>query len=249
MAKFRGFQGEVSTMGGLDMHNAQGNYDSGRGRDGLNRVPSRFGAAVPTSGRPPAISGKPTPAPLLDPALLEPGETGEGFTTRQRFSQLGLWPPRAPSIYIRPTRARQRRPNKAALVRYRRQFLNWIKQWAPEIYVAAKKKADLTESEEGTLGQLGGWWETFSDSVGDLGGKYLQFRTQKEILDVQMERMRAGLPPLQTGEYAPTVAVKIDPWTTRELTGAIGAGFGKMLPVIAIGGVALMFLMGRRRRR
>ena len=66
---------------------------------------------------------------------------------------------------------------------------------------------------------------------------------------MQMERMRAGLPPLQTGEYAPTVAIKVDPGTTRELTGAIGAGFGKMLPVIAIGGVALMFLMGRRRRR
>lgn len=226
------------------MHNAQGNYDQGRGRDGLSRIGSRFGASVPTSHRPPSISGKPTPPALLDPAMLEPGETGEGFTVSRRRS-LGEVTPR---ISVIPTRARQRRPNKAALVRYRRQFVNWIKQWAPGIYVAAKKKADLIENEEGSLGQLGGWWETFSDSVGDLGGKYLQFRTQKEILDVQMERMRAGLPPLQTGEYAPTVAVKVDPGTTAEITGAIGAGFGKMLPFIAVGGVAIVLMMRKRKR-
>ena len=75
--------------------------------------------------------------------------------------------------------------------------------------------------------------------------QYLQFRTQKEILDAQLERMRAGLPPLQTSEYAPTVAVKVDPGTTAEITGAIGTGLGRMLPFIAIGGLALLFLMRR----
>ena len=127
--------------------------------------------------------------------------------------------------------------------------MTWLQRWAPKVYAHAKKRADVAAANDGALNGLGGWWDTFTDSVSDLGGKYLQFRTQKEILEAQMQRMQQGLPPLQTSEYAPTIAVKPDAGTTREITGAIGAGFSRMVPWIVIGGGALMLLtVGRKRR-
>ncbi len=127
--------------------------------------------------------------------------------------------------------------------------MNWLKRWAPGLYSDAKAKADLVEKNEGTLEGLAGWWDTFSQSVTDLGGKYVQFRTQKDILDAQMERMRMGLPPLQTSEYAPTVAVKPDAGTTREITTAIGSGISSLLPWLLVGTVAVVFLTGKKGRR
>jgi len=246
-------------MDGLAMTNAQGNYNQGRGADGLGFVRpligSRYGSAVPYSLRPPAISGKATPAPSLDPRIvIGPYVPGTGTRPDKIFDQdqwrAPSWKIRRPPIFVPPTPPRQRRRprriRKAKKIRDRQAFINWLKNWAPQLYADAKRKADTLEITEGSLGQLGGWWETFTDSITDLGGKYLQFRTQKEILEAQLSRMREGLPPLQTSEYAPTIAIKPDPGTTREIVGAIGTGFGKMLPFIAIGGVALLLLMRRK---
>jgi len=299
-------------MNGMDIINAQGNYDQGRGRDGLGFTPfilrrsySRYGTGTPMSNRPGHITGKPKPAASLDPQQVLP-RIGVNYAGRTDYTREELlkrfpgysgpmattspitWTPKpkpfsmltdaekrlrilgtpilpgtidkavsVPIITIDqggvpiPRRARVRtpaartKPNKGKMIRNRQAFINWIKNWAPEIYAAAKLKADRVEASDGTLGQLAGWWDTFSDTLADLGGKYLQFKTQKEILEAQLERMRAGEPPLQTSEYAPTIAIKPDPGTTREITGAIGAGFGKMLPWIAIAGVGVILLMRR----
>jgi len=252
-------------MEGLDITNAQGNYDQGRGADGLSAVAyrtSRFGTGIPVSGRPPAISGKPSPPPGLDPQYLLPRRPVPWWERGTRWPRptdsAGLIDPgRIPGTVTvtkitppgRPdVRLPARRPlvSKGAKIRRRRQFITWLKNWAPQLYVRAKAKADAIEANDATLGQLAGWWETFTENLTEVGGAVLQYKTQKAILDAQLERMRAGLPPLQTSEYAPTVAVKVDPGTTREITGAIGAGLGRMLPFIAIGGVAILLMMRRR---
>lgn len=246
--------------------NAQGNYDQGRGADGLGLVmpASRYGAGVPYSDRPAAISGKPRPPASLDPQLILPrlygGRDIERIPLVSKKPLRGLiggpeWrAPQTPGPGLRTwvsgrsgtaTRRRRRPISKAQTIRHRKQFVGWLKNWSPRLYAVAKAKADAAEVNDGTLGQLAGWWESFTQGITDVGGQYIQFRTQKEILDAQMERMRAGEPPLQTSEYAPTVSVKVDPGTTAEITGAIGTGLGKMLPFIAIGGLALLFLMRR----
>lgn len=260
-------------MNGLGIINAQGNYDQGRGADGLGFVASRYGTGVPTSNRPPAISGKPTPPPSLDPNLLLPRAIGpRRYRTsawraevRKRLpaptgykKSVGLIDPRkitpvvtvnkvTPLVEVMRQVPRRRRPiSKAKTIRYRQQFIAWMKNWSPALYRRAKAKADAVEAREGALGGLAGWWETFTENITEVGGAVLQYKTQKAILEAQLERMRAGLPPLQTSEYAPTIAVKPDPGTTREITGAIGAGLGRMLPFIAIAGVALLVMMRRR---
>lgn len=209
---------------GLGAHNAQGSYNQGRGRDGFEPLrsidatyrSSRFGTGTRTSNRPRSITGKPRWG-------IPPGERPVG----------------------RHLPVSRRRSSKAATVRNRRSFVNWIKRWAPQLYADAKKQADVVERNEGALGNLGGWWDTFTEKLSDVGGKYLQYRTQREILKAQMDRMQAGLPPLQTSEYAPTIQIKPDPGTTREITSAIGAGFGKMLPWLAAAGVGVFLLMRR----
>lgn len=228
--------------------NAQGNYDQGRGADGLGQtatmIGSRYGAGVPYSRRPPAISGKPKPPSSLDPQLVLPRLYAARDIERLPIvaKKSGFWSPGRSGTSV----PRRRRPiSKAKQIRHRKQFIGWLKNWAPDLYATAKAKADAVQIGEGTLGQLAGWWESFTDSLTSVGGQYLQFRTQKEILDAQMERMRAGEAPLQTSQYAPTVSVKVDPGTTAEITGAIGTGLGKMLPFIAIGGLALLVLSRR----
>jgi len=232
--------------------NAQGRYDQGRGADGLSAIryrPARFGAGVRMSDRPLHVTGKPRPPASLDPrrVFLRAPTAADMFRQKkpaQASNKIrpGIKLPYGRSMWVPP----RKRLSKAATIRQRQQFVTWMRNWAPDIFAAAKHKADQAERTDGALGQLAGWWETFSTSVTDLGGKYLQFQTQKEILDAQMERMKQGLPPLQTSEYAPTIAIKPDAGTTAEITGAIGAGFGKMLPFIAIGGVAMVLLMRRR---
>lgn len=351
MENYRGFGGEVSELG---IVNAQGNYDQGRGADGLGcgidpdadlafvrTRTSRYGISVPISNRPPAISGKPTPPPSLDPNVLLPrvygaadytsagraeqlkrfpsqapviGATYKGRTDYTREELLKMFPPysgpmattspvtvqptwrtwsptgaadvpgmptggagrgwptgtpiispglidpskiietvtinktiRPPVTLVRKVPVRRKKISKAKTIRHRQQFIGWMKNWAPGLYRRAAAAADAAEAREGgALGDLAGWWETFQENLTEIGGAYLQYKTQKEILEAQLERMRAGQPPLQTSEYAPTVGVKIDPGTTREITGAIGAGLGRMLPFIAIGGVALLLLMRRK---
>lgn len=276
-------------MNGLGIVNAQGNYDQGRGADGLGQyVASRYGIGVPESNRPARINGKPTPPASLDPNLLAPRVIGPvGYRASARLAELRKrFPSQArttfapvgpidpngvewrnargptdavvvskvggPVALVRRPRLRRRPISRAKKIRHRQQFIGWLKNWAPQLYARAKAKADAVEAREAqnnTLGNLGTWWDTFTENIAEVGGAVLQYKTQKAILEAQLERMRAGEPPLQTSEYAPTIAVKPDPGTVREVTGAIGAGFGRMLPFLAIGGVVLVMMMGRGRRR
>lgn len=213
------------------MINVQGTFDEGRGASGLGTVRyvpvlSRLGPGVKTSHRPPRLTGKPK---------------------RPSSTDMRSYPAGVTTGWMRDYQPPRRAPRKVVRIRHRQQFINWLKRWAPQVYVGAKKRADVDQAHEGTLNGLGGWWESFSDGVVDLGGKVLQYKTQKEILDAQLERMRRGLPPLQTSEYAPTIAIKPDAGTTREITGAIGAGFGQILPWAAAG-VGLFLLLGRKKR-
>lgn len=200
--------------------NVQGRFNEGRGASGLNGVNTLY--------RPTSRHGTSTPRGTRPPRI-----SGKRRPIKND--------PRA-RVFVPPNK----RPSAATQVRHRQQFINWLKRWAPQVYADAKKRADVAVRGS-TLNGLGGWWDSFTESVGSLGGKYLQFRTQKDILNAQMARMEQGLPPLQTSEYAPTIAIKPDAGTTRAITGAIGAGFGKFIPWVAAGVGAYLIL--RRKRR
>lgn len=228
---------------------AQGHYYDGRGRSGLGML-----------GRKPERTFRVSTGVTRSPRYVEPVFTFPRRPVALTFPRRPVAPiKRPPHITGAPTRhargrrtharfARPRRPSKAAMVRARKQFLTWLKKWQPQLYARAVASANQSARQPGGLGQLHGWWDDLSAKLSDLGGKYLQFKTQKEILDAQLERTKQGLPPFETAHIAPTIAIRPDPGTTAQITGAIGVGMERLLPWV-IGGVGAAILLPRLMKR
>ncbi len=96
-----------------------------------------------------------------------------------------------------------------------------------------------------------GWLDKLIGAATTIAPAYLQFQQQKEILDMQLERAKQGLPPLETAYMAPTVRIQteLSPEAARTAREGIAAGLGNLaLPILLVGGVMLL-TMGRGRRR
>jgi len=216
--------------------NVQGQYDSGRGRDGLGNV---FTAGW--TGDPP-IRGGPLAA-IRRPAIVgmkrPPHITGDpGRTNRNRK--------------VMPFRRRKVSPAEKKL--YRAKFLTWLQGFSPGIAIAAAKHADAATKASGLGVHLGppeaisepaatGWFDSFMTKAGELGQEFLAYRTQKQILDIQISRAEAGLPPLETSQLAPTIKVETTPEATRQITGAIGTGLKTLATPLLIGAAGIGLLL------
>lgn len=207
--------------------NVQGQYNSGRGRDGLGNV---FSAGW--TGDPPIRGGG------LAQAKRPPWITGDpGRANRNRK--------------VLPFRRRKVSP--AAKKLNREKFVAWLQEFSPGIAIAAAKHADAATQAAG-LGQVTttvsepaatGWFDSFMTKAGELGSQFLAYRTQKQILDIQIERAEAGLPPLETSQLAPTIKVETTPEATRQITSAIGTGLKTLATplLIAAAGIGLLLFL------
>lgn len=52
------------------------------------------------------------------------------------------------------------------------------------------------------------WFTNFTDSIGKIGPALVQYKTQKNIMKIQLDRAKRGLPPLDTSQLAPTFRVQ-----------------------------------------
>lgn len=96
-----------------------------------------------------------------------------------------------------------------------------------------------------------GWMDKLIGAATTIAPAYLQFQQQKEILDMQLERAKQGLPPLETAYLAPTVRIQteLSPEALRTARTGIAEGLGNLaFPLLLVGGVMLL-TMGRGRRR
>ncbi len=118
----------------------------------------------------------------------------------------------------------------------------WPSMWEPTpTFPTGSQTIPEEKAEEG-------WLNKVIDAASTIAPAYLQFQQQKEILDMQLERAKQGLPPLETAYLAPTI--RIQPELSPEARQAVTTGIQNLaLPVLLIGGVALLATMGRRRRR
>lgn len=152
-----------------------------------------------------------------------------------------------------------------------KQLLNWIEQaFGPEAAELVRIQADELAAAEANgngngngLAQAEGetderkWWEKITDAASEVLPKYLQYKTQSDILEVQLDRAREGLPPLQAGEYAPSVQVGLDPETVdriadeaqRRAAGAAGGLMRSPLTWILAGSAAFFLLQDRNGKR
>lgn len=94
------------------------------------------------------------------------------------------------------------------------------------------------------------WWEKIAGAAADVAKGYLSYKQQDKITDMQVERMKRGMPPIEDpGRYmAPTVKVAhdIDPAQLRRaITPSAETQNLLMIGGLLIGGV-LLLSMGRR---
>jgi hypothetical protein len=99
-----------------------------------------------------------------------------------------------------------------------RKFAAWVKIAHPALFAAAERKAGGTglaglgqDTAPTATAPPQGALERFVSTITQLAPVYIQARAQKELLDVQMDRARAGLPPLRPTDYAPAVQLSVDP--------------------------------------
>lgn len=164
--------------------------------------------------------------------------------------------PRPPSITGDPKRAARlerfnpvartvawgsERSTAAGSRRSRQQFINWFRNKHPDLY---KKTIDRVGTPPTGMAGLGveeteqTWWQKFASTISNLGQQALAYKTQKELLDVQLQRANQGLPPLDMTNYQPRVLVSADPIALQTAAGTLGKW---ILPLgIAIGGFLLL---------
>lgn len=143
----------------------------------------------------------------------------------------------------------------------RAQFLTWLKSTNPDVFervvsVAESGMGDLPPVDFGLRGMGAAeatesetWWQKLSSGLTAMGSAYLGYQTQKDLIELNMQRAEQGLAPLEN-TIAPTVRteVALDPAIVQRLQESATAGLSNML---LIGGVVLgaFFLMKGKRRR
>lgn len=140
------------------------------------------------------------------------------------------------------------------------EFVEWLGRSYPGVVEALLEALGVESviARDGALGQAEE--KTLVSQLLDLAQgvlpAYLQYEQQKEVLAIQLERAKAGLPPLETGQYAPSVQIGLDGETIQRLadeaTQRAAAAASSPLPWLLIGGgilAAIALRQPKRRRR
>ena len=125
--------------------------------------------------------------------------------------------------------------------------LSEIKRNHPALFEAAVRATKKQRSKGDMLKGLGetetkSLWDRLSENIVKLGGAYLTIKNQKDMVDLNIERARQGLPPLDIGSTAPVVRTQVDlpPGMVNQLTSEAGMGLNKIL---LFGGAAILAVM------
>jgi len=193
------------------------------------------------------------------------GQSRNGYGSRARPSFIGSRRDKAVRVVLAGRqgawgtgRSSRRRPSKAERARNQQRFVQMIKRTHPRLYAIAKARIGEPPAGMGGLGQektvatadSGTWFSRLTDTLSTLAPSYLQYKSQKELLEIQLERAQQGLPPLETTQYAPAVQIGLDPAQTRAAISEAGAAAGDFLrqPMVLAAGAGLVLLVMMRRR-
>jgi hypothetical protein len=175
----------------------------------------------------------------------------------------------------RQVRAQRKRRREALIRNPRVQFADWLKRKLPEVYAVAEQSAqgqmELLKAKAAgvsTGNQLGflDWdvvgmaepvttattekstWQKFLDGAITAGTSYLTLKNQRDMLELNIERAKAGQPPLDAATTAPVIRtqVDIDPTLARSLASDVGAGINRNMMIF--GGLALVVLFFMMRK-
>jgi hypothetical protein len=130
------------------------------------------------------------------------------------------------------------RKDKAA-----KDLLNWMESQVPGsrekvISLVGSKGMGQVETSTGNAP----WYSKVIDAAGQVATTYFQGKVQKETTDLQIERARQGLPPLDLSLYgAAPVTTQVDIKMSPQTKMMIWAG------VAVLGAIILLPMMSRKR--
>lgn len=138
------------------------------------------------------------------------------------------------------------------------QFLTWMQNKHPDLYAAA-----INEASNGRLSGMGQMgppsptvepvpaYTSIVDKIVALGSGYLTYTMQKKIINMNIERAKMGLPPIDIAAAgaAPVVQteVNISPAMIASLKESLGGGMQQIGLLIAVG-LGAFLLFGKKRR-
>lgn len=143
--------------------------------------------------------------------------------------------------------AREVMPEMNATAKARAAFITWLRDTNPEAYQAAMKRASSGSSLGDTAPASTGFdWKKFIDAATAATTAVFQTKAQRDMLKVNIERAKAGLPPMDTSFAAPVIRTQFDvsPEVAQSLQQSAQAG---MMNIALIGGAALIAFMLLRR--
>lgn len=120
----------------------------------------------------------------------------------------------------------------------RLQFLDWLQQRHPLVYSRAMGFDSGLADAGGPVsvtatGDDTHWYDSLAKALPSLVSTYAQVK----LINTNLKRADAGLPPLDSGSVAPTVKVAPDAATARTING-VG------IAVMAVGGFVVLKLLG-----
>lgn len=134
-------------------------------------------------------------------------------------------------------------PAPAKVEAAQKKLIAWVQKNYPALYDAAVRRVGTTPPN---LGAEESWLDKITNAFTAIAPEYLRAKAQKDLLEVQLDRARAGLPPLDSTQYAPAVQVSVDPASVREsiATGAqtLGAKMGPLLWIVPAAIIGVMLL-------
>lgn len=134
----------------------------------------------------------------------------------------------------------------------------WVQANFPALYDASVRRVG-NEMGAGGMRGLGaegaaaaptgvGWYDKIMNAFTTIAPEYLKVKAQKDLLAVQMDRARAGLPPLNAAQYAPGVQVSLPPGYVDDAFSSVPKWVWIAAAAALVGVVVLPRLGGSRRR-
>lgn len=135
-------------------------------------------------------------------------------------------------------------------------FMQWLQENDPQTYQDAMIEAtDRSNAQNGLMGMGAdtmiqtavprgdnapqkSWWSNFTDSVSEIGSRYIKYKSDKKLMNVQLRRARQGLPPVKTGLLAPGTRPDVFPVAFEDVS--------KYMIPAAIG-IGVLFLLLRKK--
>lgn len=86
------------------------------------------------------------------------------------------------------------------------QHIEWFRKNEPFLFRVAQHIHAMNTQQVGF--DWGGLFTSIATTVKDVAPAVAQVYTQKKVIDAQLARAKAGLPPLETSQISPTVKVE-----------------------------------------